>query len=215
MTARTDVAVVGSGPNGLAAAVTLARAGLDATVFERGETPGVGARTVALIEPGPRHDLCSAVHPMAVASPFFRDFRLAERVQLITPEVSFAEAGDEGVTLAPRDLADLEDVPSSYSRDLRWLTRRLDVLNALTLGGPPIIRSLGQAIAVAGLAAVVVSSATRSRLSPDTPTLLAGAAAHAAGAPSRPAANAVGTMLLAQAHGGGAAGRSSPAALGR
>src|SRR3954462_11798416 len=57
----TDVAVVGSGPNGLAAAATMARAGLEVRVFESAPTPGGGLRTAELIEPGHFHDLCSAV----------------------------------------------------------------------------------------------------------------------------------------------------------
>ena len=67
-----DVAVVGSGPNGLAAAVTMARAGLKVHVYEAAGTPGGGLRTSELMQPGHLHDICSAVQPMALASPFFR-----------------------------------------------------------------------------------------------------------------------------------------------
>ena len=82
--------IVGSGPNGLAAAVTLARAGLEVTVRERSATIGGGTATHELTLPGYRHDVCSAVHPMAAASEFFTRFELAARVELLTPEISYA-----------------------------------------------------------------------------------------------------------------------------
>jgi phytoene dehydrogenase-like protein len=87
-----DVTVVGSGPNGLAAAVICARAGLSVRVIEGQPTPGGGARTAADPEfPEVLHDVCSAVHPLGVASPFFAEFDLAARgVELISPEVSYA-----------------------------------------------------------------------------------------------------------------------------
>ncbi|MET0590620.1 MAG: NAD(P)/FAD-dependent oxidoreductase [Naasia sp.] len=100
-----DAVVVGSGPNGLAAAVTLARAGLSVTVLEQADEPGGGARTGELTEPGFLHDLCSAVHPMAVASPFFREFGLADRIDLVTPTVSYGHPLDGGrAALAYREL---------------------------------------------------------------------------------------------------------------
>ncbi|MGL4744762.1 MAG: phytoene desaturase family protein [Dermatophilaceae bacterium] len=87
----TDAAVVGSGPNGLAAAVVLARAGLRVSVWEQADTIGGGLRSVALFDRDVEHDVCSAVHPMAAASPFFRQFDLATRgVQLLQPEAPYA-----------------------------------------------------------------------------------------------------------------------------
>lgn len=73
-----DAIVVGSGPNGLAAAITLARAGQSVLVLEGKETIGGGMRTLEFTLPGYRHDVCSAIHPLGVGSPFFRDLPLDE-----------------------------------------------------------------------------------------------------------------------------------------
>jgi len=71
-----DAVVVGAGPNGLAAAITLARAGRSVVIYEAAETLGGGSRTKELTLPGYRHDVCSAIHPLGVASPFFRSLPL-------------------------------------------------------------------------------------------------------------------------------------------
>ena len=73
-----DAVIVGSGPNGLTAAIVLARAGLNVSVYEAKETLGGGARTAELTLPGFRHDICSAIHPMSVVSPFLKKLPLAE-----------------------------------------------------------------------------------------------------------------------------------------
>ena len=92
-----DAIVVGAGPNGLAAAVTLARAGLTVHVIEGAPTPGGGCRTQELTLPGFRHDVCSAVHPLAAASPFFQRIDLAALgATLRTPKVAFAHPLDGG-----------------------------------------------------------------------------------------------------------------------
>jgi phytoene dehydrogenase-like protein len=82
-----DAIVVGSGPNGLAAAIALAQAGRSVLVLEAAATTGGGTRTAELTLPGFRHDVCSAVHPMALQSEFFRRFRLEARRELRRPGV--------------------------------------------------------------------------------------------------------------------------------
>jgi len=105
-----DAVVVGAGPNGLAAAVTLARAGLSVEVVERNETIGGGARTSELTLPGFLHDVCSAVHPMALQSEFFRAFGMEERIELRLPEVQFGHPLDGGrAGIAYQDIARTAD----------------------------------------------------------------------------------------------------------
>ncbi|HEY5193076.1 MAG TPA: NAD(P)/FAD-dependent oxidoreductase [Solirubrobacteraceae bacterium] len=97
-----DAVVVGSGPNGLAAALTLARAGLVVHVYEGADTPGGGCRTEELTLPGFAHDVCSTVHPLLAASPFFTETALAG-LSLKTPEVAFAHPLDGGQAAAVKD----------------------------------------------------------------------------------------------------------------
>ena len=89
--------VVGSGPNGLTAAILLARAGLDVTVFEANETIGGGIRSAELTLPGFTHDVCSAIHPMAIASPVFRSLKLeTQGLEWIQPSAAVAHPLDDG-----------------------------------------------------------------------------------------------------------------------
>src|SRR5947209_12140212 len=96
-----DALIVGSGPNGLSAAVAFARAGLSVRVHEAQPTIGGGTRSAALTLPGFLHDVCSAIHPMAAASPFFAQLGLAEHgLEWIHPEVILAHPLDDGTAVA-------------------------------------------------------------------------------------------------------------------
>jgi phytoene dehydrogenase-like protein len=92
-----DAIVIGSGPNGLAAAITLAHAGRSVLVYEGGETVGGGARSAALTLPGFVHDVCSAIHPLAVVSPFFRTLPLHDHgLEWLYPPAALAHPFDDG-----------------------------------------------------------------------------------------------------------------------
>jgi phytoene dehydrogenase-like protein len=94
---RVDAIVVGAGPNGLAAAITLARAGRSVRVYEAAPTAGGGTRTAELTLPGFRHDVCSSILPLTIASPFFRTVDLAAHgVELIHPDAPVAHPLDGG-----------------------------------------------------------------------------------------------------------------------
>ena len=101
-----EAAVIGSGPNGMAAAIALARADLQVTVYEAEAVPGGGARTLELTLPGFQNDFGSSVHPMAAGSPFFRQLPLAEHgLEGIHQPVEMAHPLDDGTAvLLLRDL---------------------------------------------------------------------------------------------------------------
>ena len=135
-----DAIVVGAGPNGLVAALMLARAGLAVDVYEAADEPGGGCRTAELTLPGFHHDICSAVHPLLLASPAFRDIDLSARgVRLLTPPVAFAHplGGARAVSVGP----EVDDVARSlgsdghaYARLFAPLVRDLDKVLPAFLG---------------------------------------------------------------------------------
>ncbi|MFT4221067.1 MAG: NAD(P)/FAD-dependent oxidoreductase [Microbacterium sp.] len=181
-----DAVVVGAGPNGLAAAVTLARAGLRVLVVERNAQPGGGARTMELTLPGFRHDVCSAVHPLALASEFFRGFELERRVGFAIPEASFGHPLDGGrAAVAYRSLRrtvdELGGDGRAYERLIGPLARRADAMAEFT--GAPLLPAPRHPLAFARFGLASLDQGTplwRRRFRDDAaPALLTGAMAHA------------------------------------
>src|SRR5919199_6603282 len=100
MRSAWDAVVVGSGPNGLAAAITMAQAGRSVLVLEAEETIGGGTRTEELTLPGFLHDVCSAIHPMAAASPLFSKLPLSNfGLQWIHSPAPLAHPLDDGTAV--------------------------------------------------------------------------------------------------------------------
>lgn len=208
MTQTADAAVVGTGPNGLAAAVTLARAGLRVELHEAAGTVGGGLRGESYFDSGIRHDVCSAVHPMAAASRFFREFDLAARgVELLTPEVPYAQPLDGGrAGLAHTDLeATCEGLGADgprWRRIMEPLLRHSTGLVDFFMSGQ---RSVPQDLAApALLAARLLPRRVHTGFRGDVaPALLTGVAAHAVGRLPSLAADAVALLLGHLAHGTG------------
>src|ERR1035441_10350326 len=112
-----NACVVGSGPNGLTAAIILAKAGLRTTVFEAQPTIGGGARSAELTLPGFVHDVCSAVHPWAVSSPAFAAFPLAEHgLDWNQPPLPLVHPLDDGASWTRRQSAKPSRNPPNMSR---------------------------------------------------------------------------------------------------
>lgn len=101
MKADYDAIVIGSGPNGLAAAITMARAGCRVRVYEGGSTVGGGMRTLELTLPGFQHDICSAIHPLGFSSPFFTQLPLEKYgLEWVHPDVPLAHPFEDGTGAA-------------------------------------------------------------------------------------------------------------------
>ena len=119
--------VVGAGPNGLAAAITIAESGAKVLVLEANERVGGGARSAELTLPGFVHDICSAIVPLTVASPFFKEHRLEEHgLELAYPEIELAHPLDDGrVALLRRSV---DDTAASFGEDARAYRRLMGPL---------------------------------------------------------------------------------------
>jgi phytoene dehydrogenase-like protein len=207
-----DAIVVGSGPNGLAAAVTLAAAGLRVHVIEGAATPGGGCRTEELTLPGFRHDVCSAAHPLALASPFFRRFGPAARgVRFAHPEVVYAHPLDGGraavVTRSVTETAaGLGTDAAAYRRLMRPLADGGNAVADAVLSSmrrPPACSGAPAAAALAAYARLGLRSAAvvaRRFATEEARGLFAGVATHAMLPLTAPPTAGVGLLLGSLAH---------------
>lgn len=201
--------VVGSGPNGLAAAVALARAGFEVHVLEASGTLGGGVRTAELTIPGFHHDVCSAVHPAALSSPFFRAFGLADKIAWISPDISYAQPLDGGrAAVAWRDLErtaeDLGPDADTWRAIVRPLSSHLDAVVDFT--GSQLLRIPRHPLTTMrfGLRTLQLGSpwGPRTFRTEEGAALLSGVLAHANTALPSVGAAASGLFLAAHGHAG-------------
>lgn len=211
MAPAVDAIVVGSGPNGLVAAVELAAAGRSVRVLERAPTIGGGARTGELTLPGYRHDLCSAVHPLAVASPALRAIGLErEGLELLPPKIEAAHPLDDGSAVAvwrstARTAAALGVDEQAYRALIEPFSRDWPALAQLVLGPVgrmPRTPMLALRFAGAGLRSARGLADSRFR-GERARALLGGMAAHSMRSLDEPGTAAFALVLLSLAHGVG------------
>jgi phytoene dehydrogenase-like protein len=204
---QPDAIVVGAGPNGLAAALTLARAGLTVQVIEGAQTPGGGCRTAELTLPGFAHDECSTVHALAAASPFFTARDLTGRgVRLLTPPVAAAHPLDGGrAAVVSGSVADtaarLGADARAYEGLMAGLVQASEPILSMALSP---LRSLPSRLLPAarfGAAGLLPATVLARWLhTAEGRALLAGMAAHAIRPLSAPLTSAFGLTMLLLAH---------------
>ncbi|HEY3050424.1 MAG TPA: NAD(P)/FAD-dependent oxidoreductase [Gaiellaceae bacterium] len=198
--------VIGSGPNGLAAAITMARAGWQVTVHEAEATIGGGVRSEELTLPGFVHDVCSAIHPLGRESPFFRDLELP--VEWIQPPTPAAHPLDDGtVALTERSFLataeQLGDDRAAYLRLFDPVVSRWPDFEPVVLGPYPprprrVAKALSLSVARAGLSSAQ-GLAKRFR-SERAQALIAGHGAHSMLPLETRPSGGVGLFLIATAH---------------
>jgi phytoene dehydrogenase-like protein len=201
-----DAVVVGSGPNGLAAAITLQQAGLAVLLLEGKDTIGGGLRSQELTLPGFVHDVCSAIHPLAAGSPFFQTLPLADHgLEFIYPEVAAAHPFDDGrAAVLTRSLAGtargLGKDEAAYLKLIAplvksWPQLAPDVLGPLRIPRHPL------ALAGFGLKALTSATFLAQRFQTrEARGLWAGMAAHSIQPLSNITTSAIGLVLMAVGH---------------
>jgi phytoene dehydrogenase-like protein len=205
-----DAIVIGSGPNGLAAAITLALAGRSVRVYEAEATIGGAMRSAELTKPGFLHDVCSTVHALVVASPFLSTLPLGEHgLELVHPPAPFAHPFDDGSAIvversieATAASLGVEDARAYRNLTGPFASRAGDLMDALLR--PPGFR---QPLLMArfGLAAIrSAAGLARGRFRHErTRALFAGAAAHSMVPLEQAATGGYGLVLIALAHAAG------------
>jgi phytoene dehydrogenase-like protein len=194
---KLDAVVVGAGPNGLAAAVTLAQAGRSVLVLEARDTVGGGTRTAELTLPGFRHDVCSAIHPLAAVSPFFNSLDLD--VELIEPPAALAHPFDDGSALLVH--RSLDETAAAAGSEYAALIRPAIGVTSLLLG--PVRCLAPHPLKLARFAATALRDATsvaRTLPTDHARALFLGAAAHSVLPLDRRGTAGFGLTLLALAH---------------
>ncbi len=206
--AEYDAVVVGSGPNGLAAAITLAQAGCSVLLREAQPTIGGGMRTASLTLPGYLHDICSAVHPLGKGSPFFKSLPLQEYgLEWIMPISAAAHPLDDGTAVLLQQSIeetskDLGKDARSYERLMMPLVRKWDKLASEFLGPLRIPPRYPLAMAHFGIMALMPADLLARTLFQDerARALFAGIGAHSIMSLKRSPSAAFGLMLGIMAH---------------
>jgi phytoene dehydrogenase-like protein len=202
-----DAVVVGSGPNGLAAAVVLARAGLKTVIREAQPTVGGGLRSAELTLPGFIHDVCAAVHPLALSSPIFRSLPLAGHgLEWVEPAAALAHPLDDGTAaMLERSLDATAAGLGAGGREWRRLigpfVPQWDALTDDVLASPLRVPRHPLLMARFGLQAILPASSVARRLAGQhARALFAGSAAHAFLSLDAPGTAAFGLLLSAAGH---------------
>jgi phytoene dehydrogenase-like protein len=203
----TTAVVVGSGPNGLAAAIRLAQEGLDVTVLEASDRPGGGTRTSELTLPGVLHDDCAAFHPTGVVSPYLRTLGLDRfGLEWLWPELDLVHPLDDGrAGVLSRDLdrtvASLGADGAAWRRLFEPMTESLDKLISEIFR--PVVHVPRHPVVLTkfGVNALLPATWTARRWKDDPArALFMGAAAHAFGRLDTSLSGSVGLMLAAAGH---------------